>query len=346
MESRKTARHVNIKSVAREAGVSTQTVSRVINKRPDVAPETRERVQGVIDRLGYRPNALARGLIARRSKTLGVITNSFDDAFFMKIISGAEAEARAHGYRFMLSSAAPDETAEQAYLRLLSERYVDGLLIVRHNDQRSGDALRALLDYGVPLATTATYLDDTPLTVVDVDNVDGGNRAVGYLCSQGHRIIAQITGPLGMRAAADRLRGYDQALAEHGLAPDPALSREGGWTYQSGFRAAQSLIESGRHFSAVFAHNDEMAIGALAALHAAGRNVPNDVSLVGYDDIAVSAYSIPALTTVRQPITDMGRLATRLLIQRIEGADVAPSTMLLQTELVVRDSVSLFKHRS
>lgn len=339
MDSRKTSRHVNIKTVAREAGVSTQTVSRVVNNRPDVAPETRQHVQSVIDRLGYRPNALARGLIARRSKALGVVTNSFDDFFFMKVIGGAEAEARAHGYRFMLSSAAPDETDQQAYVRLLGERYVDGVLIVRHNDERSADALHALLEYGVPLATTATYLENTPLTVVDVDNVDGGRRAVGHLCGYGHRAIAQITGPLSMRAAADRVRGYHQALADVAAVPDSRLSRQGNWTYESGFRAAHSLIEAGVRFTAIFAHNDEMAIGALAACHAANLHVPANISVVGYDDIAASAYSIPALTTVRQPIADIGRLAARLLIQRIEGDDIAPTTTLLQTELVVRDSV-------
>jgi len=296
-------------------------------------------VQAVVDRLGYRPNALARGLIARRSQTLGVLTNSFNDHYFMQVISGAEAEARQHGYGIMLSSTAPNETDEQAYMRLLRERFVDGMLVVRHSDATSHAALSDLARLDVPLATTAAYSTDAPLTVVDVDNVAGAYHAVRYLCANGHQHIGQITGTLHMRSAVDRVSGYTQAMREFSLVPLSALTIEGDWSYAGGHAGTQALLATGLPFSALFVHNDEMAVGALAALHQAGLSVPGDVSVVGYDDMPGSAYSIPPLTTVRQPIAEIGRLATRLLIQRIEGHDTRPGITLLQTELVVRESV-------
>jgi DNA-binding LacI/PurR family transcriptional regulator len=339
MKPTRVVEQVNIKQVAREAGVSTQTVSRVINNRPDVAPETRERVQATVVRLGYRPNAMARSLIARRSHTLGIITDTYNDVFFMQVITGAEAEARRHGYRFLLNSSDKDNGQNQEYIRLVQERFVDGVLVVRHSDDKAQPHLIELLKQGLPVATTAYYLPGELLTVVDVDNLAGAYGAVRHLIEHGHHQIAQITGPLTMKAAADRSAGYLRALREIDVLPHPHLLVEGEWTYRSGYSAAKQLLQRQVPFTAVFAHNDEMAIAAIYALHEAGLRVPDDVSVIGYDGIPVGEYSIPPLTTVRQPIREIGRLATQLLIQQVEGIDVTPSISLLQTELVVRRSV-------
>ncbi len=330
---------VTISQVAREAGVSTQTISRVLNNRPDVSEETRQRVQEIIARLGYQPNALARGLVSRRTHTLGLITADFSDYFFTQVIAGAEVEARKHGYFFMLGSTERNPQDEPEYIRLLTERYVDGILFARPSTEPDSRHLVSLLRDRVPVVTTAYHLPGEPLTVVDVDNVDGGHQATRCLLERGHAHIAMITGPASWKSVADRSLGYGQALHEAGIAPDPALTVEGDWSYQSGYRAMQALIAHGRPFSGLFAQNDQMAIGAIRALREAGRRVPQDVAVVGYDDIPVAAYSDPPLTTIRQPMQEVGALATRLLIQAIENPSAVPGgEVLLKAQLVRRGS--------
>lgn len=329
---------VNIRHVAHEAGVSPQTVSRVLNNRPDVASETRQRVQQVIAQLGYRPSALARGLSSQRTRTLGLITADFSDYFFTQVISGAEAEARQYGYRFMLGSTERNPQDEPEYIRLLTEHHVDGILFARPSTEPDNRHLLDLLRDGVPVVTTAYHIPGVALMVIDVDNVDGGEQATGCLLGYGHRRIAMIGGPASWKSANDRTQGYMRALAAAGIPFDPALLAEGDWSFQSGYRAAQALLARGQSFSALFAHNDQMAVGALRALREAGRRVPEDVSVVGYDDIPLAEYCDPPLTTLRQPMREVGALATRLLIQNIEDPGAVQGDILLKTELIQRSS--------
>src|SRR5919202_3609915 len=193
-----------IARVARQAGVSTMTVSRVINNRPDVSPETRRRVQKVIARLGYQPNAFARGLASRRSHTLGLITADFSDYFFTQVIAGAEVEARQHGYFFMLGSTERNLQDEPEYLRLLTARHVEGILFARPSTEPDNRHLLDLIHRGIPVVTTAYHLPGEALTVVDVDNVDGAEHATQSLLDLGHHHIAMITGPAGWKSVADR----------------------------------------------------------------------------------------------------------------------------------------------
>ncbi|HEY3230027.1 MAG TPA: substrate-binding domain-containing protein, partial [Roseiflexaceae bacterium] len=192
-------------------------------------------------------------------------------------------------------------------------RWRDGLISVL--DSRH---LVDLLHGGVPVVTTAYHLPGETLTVIDVDNADGAQQATGCLLECGHRHIAMITGPPSWRSVHDRAHGYARALELAGIHDNPGLIAEGDWSYQSGYQAMQELLARGQAFSAVFAQNDRMAIGAMRALREAGLQVPHDISMVGYDDIPVAEYYNPPLTTIRQPMREVGALATRLLIQAIE----------------------------
>jgi DNA-binding LacI/PurR family transcriptional regulator len=339
MDSAKSIKgRVNIRRVAHEAGVSTQTVSRVLNNRPDVSSETRQRVQQIIAQLGYRPNAIARSLSSQRTRTLGLITADFTDYFFAQVIAGAEVEARKHGYRFMLGSTERNPQDEPEYIRLLTDHHVDGILFARPSTEPDSRHLVDMLRDGVPVVTTAYHLPGEPLTVIDVDNVDGGQQATRCMLERGHRRIAMISGPATWKSVIDRTQGCTLALEAAGIPFDPRLVVEGDWSFHSGYHAAQALLSRRRPFTAIFAHNDQMAIGALRALREAGRSVPEDVSIVGYDDIPVAEYCTPPLTTIRQPMQEVGALATRLLVQAIEEPGAPKGEVLLKTELIERGS--------
>jgi DNA-binding LacI/PurR family transcriptional regulator len=329
---------VTIRDVAAEAGVSYQTVSRVINDRPDVAEETRQRVWQVIGELGYQPSAIARGLVSQRSYTLGLITANFSDYFFTQVIVGAEVEARKHGYFFMLCSTERNPDDEPEYLRLLTERQVDGILFARPSTEQDDRHIVSLLRRGVPLVTTAYHVPGERLTVVDVDNVDGGLQAAQCLIASGRRRIGMITGPLGWKSVKDRTAGYRLALEQADIACDESLIEHGDWSYRGGYEAMERLWRRKPDITALFAQNDRMAIGAMRALHEAGCRIPDDVAVVGYDDIPVAAYSCPPLTTIQQPMQHVGEVATRMLIELIDDPDVDREEVLLKTRLVHRGS--------
>lgn len=339
-------RRVTIQDVARRAGVSYQTVSRVLNNRPDVAVETRRRVQQIIKELDYRPSAIARGLISRRTYTLGLITADFSDYFFTQVIVGAEAEARKHNYFFMLCSTERNPADEPEYLRLLTERHVDGILFARPSTEQDERHIVSLLRQGLPVVTTAYHVPGEQLTVVDVDNVDGGAQATQCLIDCGHRRIGTITGPPTWKSVNDRLQGYRLALERAGIPFDPARVEHGDWSYEGGYCAMQRLLQKAPDLTGLFAQNDRIAMGAMRALREAGRRIPGDVAVVGYDDIPVAAYAYPPLTTIRQPMQEVGEVATRLLIEAIDNPDAEKREILLKAELVRRASCGSINERS
>ncbi len=333
-----TTKRATMEQVAREAGVSTQTVSRVLNNRPDVSPDTRERIKEIMRQLGYQPNAMARSLASRRTRTLGLITEDFGDFFFTQVIAGAEEEARKHGYLFMLGSTELNLQDEPEYIRLLSERHVEGFLFSRPNTESDNLQMVNLIRKGVPVVTTAYHLPGELCTVVDVDNITGGRLAARHLLAAGHERIGMISGPSRWKAVHDRAEGFSLELKSAGLTMNPALVGEGDWSHVSGYRTMQHLLAGGEPFSALFVHNDQMAIGAMRALREAGKRVPDDVSVVGYDDIPAAEYADPPLTTVRQPMREVGAIAARLLIQSVEQGERTGGEVLLQPELVRRGS--------
>ena len=337
------AKHATIKDVAEQAGVSIQTVSRVLNNRPDVSAETRQRIQDIIDQISYQPFANARGFASKRTYTLGLVAADFSDFWFSKVITGAEKEAHEHGYYFMLGSSSCNPEDEPKFLRLLTERHVDGVLFIRASCADESEHLARLKESGIPVVTTGNYLPESGLAMVDVDNIGGGRKATEYLLGLGHTRIAMLTGPSDWRSACDRTEGYLQALRAGGVPANPDLIREGTWLHKSGYLGMKALLEKKMPFTAVFAQNDRIARGAISALHEAGRRVPEDISIIGYDDIPEAEFSDPPLTTIRQPMEEIGRAATRLLVRIIEDREATPNQTLFDTELIVRSSCSRFE---
>ncbi len=333
-------RPATIRDVARRAGVSHQTVSRVINGSPKVADSTRERVAAAIQELGYVPSPMARGLISNRSHSLGVVADDISDGFFARMVAGAEAEARRRGYYLMIGSVEPDDD-ERGYLRLMLERRVEGLILARPSVAVAPADLAAASNAGVPLVAVGS--SDLPgFPVVDVDNRQGGYDATRHLLARGHRRIATIVGPRDWPSAAARLEGYRKALQEAGVPEDPALVEVApAWGLESGRAAASRLLDRGVELTALFAHSDLLALGAIRRFREAGLRVPDDVSVVGYDDLPVADYVEPALTTVHQPMQEVGAFAAGLLLAQLAGgAAPAPGAHLLPAVLVERNSVA------
>ena len=337
-------KHTTIKEVADLAGVSIQTVSRVLNDRPDVSPATRQRVQQIINELGYQPYALARGLASRQNRTLGLFASNLSDPFFAAAIAGANAEALANAYLFMLGSVELRGEDESQYQHILAERRLAGMLFIRSGRVDDHAHLQQLYNAGVPVVTTGFSQNDAAgqieFTLVDVKNVEGGRKATRYLIDLGHRQIAMIEGPCAAKSTHDRSRGYCLAMHEAGIAPVPGLIAGGDWTHASGYAAMKQILAAGQPCSALFSHHDRMAIGAIAAIRQSGLRVPQDVSVIGYDDVPEAAFADPPLTTIRQPSYEVGRMAAHLLIQRVENPRLGPTQVLLDTELVLRASCS------
>ena len=329
-----------IRDVARHAGVSHQTVSRVINGSPKVAAATRERVLAAVDELGYVPSPMARGLISNRTHSLGVVADDISDGFFARMVAGAEAEARRRGYYLMIGSVEPDDD-ERGYLRLMLERRVEGLILARPSVPVAPRDLVAASNAGVPIVAVGS--SDLPgFPVVDVDNRQGGYDATRHLLARGHRRIATIVGPHDWPSASARHEGYRQALYDAGVPEDPALvEHASAWSLESGRAAATRLIDRDSDLTALFAHSDLLALGAIRAFREADLRVPDDVSVVGYDDLPVADYVEPALTTVHQPMQEVGALAAALVLDQLAGGAVpAPGARLLPANLVVRESVT------
>lgn len=331
---------VTIRDVANHAGVSYQTVSRVINHSPSVAEATRQHVLNVIAELGYVPNATARSLASRKTHTLGLIVPDFYEHVYIESIIGAEREGKKHGYFFMLGITESDDRKEPEYFRLLTERRVEGILFLYPSLATGHDHhyLNLLIEQQLPLVTIAYQALQRRLTMVDIDNFDGGYQATRCLIDNGHRHIAMITGNPLWQPARKRVEGYQRALADADIPYDEALVMPGDWSFESGGTASRLLLESAPHFTAIFAQNDQMAIGAIRALHGAGRRVPEDVAVIGYDDMPVARYYQPALSTISQPMREVGQIAARLLIEMIGDPHAEPREVLLKPTLVRRES--------
>jgi LacI family transcriptional regulator len=330
-----------LEGVAKLAGVSRSTVSRVVNDHPSVRAEVREQVWRVIHETGYQPYAAARSLVTRRTHILGVvipepITKLFADPFFPILLYGITETCNAQHYYLMLSLFHGPAEQDDQYRRIVGNGHLDGVIIAStHMD----DSLPPrLLQDDVPFAVVGRY-PDARVHGIDVDNIGGSRQAVEHLIRLGHTAIALISGPLTMTSGADRLAGYQQALAARGIALDQDLIVEGDYTEDSGYAAVKRLLRTPA--TAIFAASDIMAIGALKALHEAGRQVPQDMALVGFDDVPLASSVQPALTTVRQPIRQLGSAVAALLLELLAHPPerCAPAhTSVLPTELVVRRS--------
>jgi len=322
--------------VARLAGVSHQTVSRVLNAHPSVSPHTRMRVQAAIDELGYRPNSAARTLATGRSKTLGVITLAGTLYGPMSMLYGIEAAAREQGYMLTVVNirGGEDGGLDRAVASLHKQR-VDGIVVIAPMVS-IGESLSALAGQ-VPLVA----VEVSPygrLPIVTVDQAGGARSVTDHLLRLGHRTVWHVAGPSGWYEAQERVAGWTAELAAAGAEVPPALT--GDWSPRSGYAAGQILSRM-PEVTAVFVANDQMALGVLRALHEHGRRVPEDISLVGFDDIPESGYFSPPLTTVRQPFDTVGRLSLDVLLDQIESRQLGPSPVVIPPELIVRESTAV-----
>jgi LacI family transcriptional regulator len=328
--------------VATEAGVSRTTVSFVLNGRTDVKipAETRQRVLAAAARLGYHPHVAARQLAAGRSHVIALVLRQTPeqiaaDAVLVETLRGLASTARTSGFRVLVEPIGPNGP-DSTFDALVRAQHVDGLIV--SGPRLDDPSLVALVDEGFPIVIQGAY-PDLQVTSVDVDNIAGARGAVEHLVSLGHRKIACITNaPLAYTAAQDRLDGYRRALANAGLPGSDDLVVEAAFDAPSGHTAMVELLERAT-FDAVFVASDVVALGAIGALREAGRRVPDDVSVVGFDDIPLAAFFDPPLTTVRLPAYELGQAAGRALLERI-ARQAIPTRTLLPIELVVRGSTA------
>ncbi len=333
-----------IKEVASAAGVSTQTVSRVINKRPDVSPETRDRVQNVIEQLGYRPSALARSLIQQRSYTLGVVTAGLRFIGPSRTLSGITSAAEEKGYSLLLKELPQFDTADVTPIfQALHDRHVDGMIWavpeVGHNRKWIN---HSSLETGIPMVYLAMEPRDDIL-VVSVDNYLGARMAVSHLLEQGYRHIGHVAGPMDWWEAQQRMIGWKDALSDAQIKSEANHSAEGNWSSASGAQAIEKLFAQYPEIDAVFVGNDQMALGVMQVATQKGLRIPNDLGLVGFDNIPESAYFSPPLTTIQQDQYKIGKVAVEQIIQIIEssleGLDLKTSnSFILSPTLIVRQS--------
>jgi DNA-binding LacI/PurR family transcriptional regulator len=333
-------KRARIEDVATAARVSTQTVSRVLNNRPEVLPATRQRVLDAMTLLGYEPSLFARGLAGNKSHLIGMIAEDLSEPMMAHFVAAVELETKRLGYFLLVSSNTNPHPENPIHAQMLASSHVDGILFSRLGEgEQEKTYLQELLAKKIPLVA----LGDWPGTAgkissVALDEVDGGYRATSHLLELGHRQIGMLTGPAGNSAARSRAQGYEQALREFGLTPDPGLVIEGDWTFGSGFRGAITLLERCPTLSAVFCQNDRMAIAALQAFQQNGRRVPDDISLIGFDDIPDAAYTNPALTTMRQSTDEIGRVAVELMFDKIQKPNAPLQRIQVKATLVERAS--------
>ncbi|KOG36000.1 LacI family DNA-binding transcriptional regulator [Streptomyces wedmorensis] len=331
-----------LEEVAARAGVGRGTVSRVINGSPKVSEQAKAAVERAVAELGYVPNRAARALAGSRTDAVALVipeteARLFAEPYFLDIIRGVSSEL-ADADKQLLLTLIRSEQERQRFEQYLAAQRVDGVLLVSvHGADPLPDQVRAL---GLPAVLNGRRTEDERVAFVDSDNTGAGRTAVAHLAARGRRSIATITGPLDMYVARCRLDGYREGLAEAGLTPDTDLVATGDFTEEGGRRAMRQLLDRRPDVDAVFAASDVMAAGARGVLREAGRRVPEDVALVGVDDSAVARHMDPPLTSVRQPIEEMGRAMARVLLQEIadpSDPDDQPRRML-PTELVVRAS--------
>lgn len=327
---------VSIKDIAKQAGVSHSTVSRALAEHPLIPEPTRRRIQRLARKLHYTPNAIARGLVTQHTNAIGVIVTSIADPFVAEVARGIEQVAGDQHYRVFLGTSHNDLVREINLVRAMREWRVDGVIVA---SSRVGSLYKLMLkEIGVPIVLINNQHSGAYIHSVGVDDARGAEIATRHLITLGHRVIGHIRGPAEHLAGSNRVAGYRRGLAKAGIAYSPDLIVAGDGSTDGGASATQFLSRNVQP-TAIFCYNDMTAIGALAALKKNGVRVPQDISLMGYDDIHLAQYVDPPLTTIRQPKDEMGQLATRMLLDLVEGKKV--ENVILSGELIVRQSTRI-----
>ena len=335
--SDRSRRRPTINDIARLAEVSKKTVSRVINESPFVKEDTREKVSAIMRELAYEPDPQARGLAFRRSFLVGFIFDNPNPQYVVNAQQGILDGLKASGLELAVR---PCDRAADGFIEdmrgFVQRQKLFGVILFPSvsEDERLAELLRGL---DCPFVRVASVSLDEPDSMLVTNDAAGGAQAARHLADRGHRRIGHITGPLTFRSAHERKRGFAEGLAERGIELDETLVKQGGYTFESGVACAAELLAQTPRPTAIFAGNDEMALGAYQAARDAGLTVPDDLSIVGYDDAPIAARVWPALTTVRLPIRDMGRIAARKLMRQ-EGVENAEADEQVTPTLVVRAS--------
>jgi LacI family transcriptional regulator len=329
-----------IRDIAKRARVSVGTASHVLNGSVPVSEPLRARVLAAVHELDYHPNLIARSLKTRNTKTLGMVVSDITNPFFPQVIRGAESEASLHGYSIITFNTDDQLEREKHILGLFRSRRVDGILLVVAPGAGDVAHIQGTLDAGVPVVCIDRVPAGIDVDTVTVDNAGGALECVRHLIAEGHRNIATITGPLSLTPARERLRGYELALREAGLAAHPEFIKEAQFRREAAVRACQELMSAGGIMpTAIFACNNTIAIGVIEALNGLGLACPGDVALAEFDDPSVPDVFRPAITSVAQPAREIGRRGVEVLLARIRGeAGEAPVHVELPTTLHVRES--------
>ncbi len=324
-----------IYDVCREAGVSMATVSRVINGSESVRPSTREKVMSAMTQLGYSPSSIAQSLASKLTNSVGIQVSELTGPFYGPMMSGINEELHLANKQGLITSGRSDLEREKQGIEALIRRQCDALIL--HVEAVSDEYLIELNKRKVPFVLVNRYIDEIAEQCITLDNLHGGYIATKHLLELGHRDIAYVTGLIWKTDTADRLSGHKKALEEAGVPFNDALYYEGDFTRESGIAAVEQLLESGQHFSAIVCANDEMASGVLTRIREAGCQIPEEVSVMGYDDINLASYLYPRLTTIKYPIEEMAAMAAKWVLKNVYQQELEVIRSFTP-KLVLRDS--------
>lgn len=328
---------VTIKDIAKLAEVSITTVSMILNKKDkDISEQTRQRVLSIIKEYNYAPSSIARSMVTKKTKIIGLMVPDITNLYFSDMARAIEDTANELGYNIVLCNTDDDQSKEIEYINILKEKSADGIIFVSAV-LSNHDAIVELSGNGSPVVVLDRILEGENLKAVYFENTEGGHIAAKHLIEKGHKKIGCITGPLKNKSAKDRYEGYLKALKEAGICPDKEWVYEGDYKLSSGEKGIKTLLKSG--VTAVFVCNDIMAYGVYKAANQLELNIPEDISLVGYDDLYMSEVIKPPLTTIYQPRREMGSEAVKMIIKMIEGEAIEDGMIRFDPLLIERESV-------
>ena len=329
-------KYITLKMVAERAGVSVNTASRAINNKSDINEETKKKVLKIAQELGYVRNATAVALRTRKTRTIGVVIADNRNPFYAEVLNGMEEAAREKNYHIILANTQRDYKKEEEAINLLLAKRVDGLLITPVQDR--DDDIKNLINANIPFVVVGRDFENIEVDAVYNDEVKGGFLATEYLIKKGHKRIALINGFLHKSPAKGRLEGYKKALNKYRISLDESLISVGDINIEDGHERTKQMLEKDLNFTAIFVYNDMMAFGAMQAIKKKGLRIPEDIGLVGYDDIPFSSLISPSLTTIRLKKQDLGSESVELLLSRINDRRKKPKKVILDVELIVRET--------
>lgn len=327
---------VNIFDVAKLANVSIATVSRVTSNKTGVNEKTKEKVLEAMKTLGYRPNSAARTLRMSKSNIIIVLMLNIKNSFYSEYIRGLEEVAREAGYFLLIGSTDGDKDKENNYLELIQDSRVDGVILTTAGILHEKAIQK--INESSPVVLTFDYVPGQNIPSISIDNESASRKMTNHLIGLGHERIAHITGHMERMQSQTRLNGYKQALSQHNIEVNESLIQEGGYLFEDGYRAAEKLLSFDQMPTAIYGGNDNIAIGALKAVREAGLRVPEDISIVGFDDLDIADYVSPGLTTIHQPRYEIGKRAMDLLLLKIGKEPIGKSHIILEDELIIRES--------